>query len=486
MTTENTAINPEEPDWDFLNEHVFGDEDPEEAAAAEAARQYTRWKAAKDLAYLMETQGADRASIAKALHESYPDINVLGFSYRPATEAPAAPVSTAVAVPQTPVPAVPAEDTEDAAMEPLSNGLKWVVGLVVVAVLALAAIGFVVSFDTQTKAVEPFFGSYAPLVPLGIDVGIVVFAALNLVLARLNMSLLWLRAVPWVLTAMTLYINLSAHHELVARVAHVALPGMWIVASEVGTHILRIRSGLEAGTRTESLGLVRWILDPVSTFRLWRYMRLWGLTTAKAARESEAQRLESKAALHARYGRMWRCTTPIQLRTAYRLRRLDAETVYAWRAPVIVGDVPAEAIEDNHEGANEDMRNAREDVPEDTTVSALKDANANAVKDVPGNVLTNATQDVPRNAVQDTGASVPDAAAKDAKARRPRARKDAGKRRPAATKNVSDEALLERLREFQAAEGRPSVRKVVALLGVGKDRAQRLLHQLDATPQSAT
>lgn len=229
---------------------------------------------------------------------------------------------------------------------PLDTGLKFIVGLVGLAVAMLAAIGFTVSFDTQTTAVEPYFGAMAPLVPLGIDLGILVFAALNLVLARLNLSVAWLRAVPWVLTAMTLYINLTAHEALIARVAHVALPGMWIIASEIATHVVKVRAGLEAGTRTESLGVMRWLLAPVTTARLWRHMRLWGLKTAEAARATEAQRLEAKAALRYRYRTWWRYTAPVQLRTAYRLRALTAEEVYTWIAPQITAEDIETSVEE--------------------------------------------------------------------------------------------------------------------------------------------
>jgi hypothetical protein len=485
MTNENeTAVGPDEPgvDWDRLNEEVFGDEDPDAAAAAEGERQYQRWFAASGLVRKMELTGADRASIARALREAYPDVMIPGYEAYNAVAAPAPATLIPAAAPATKsVPDVDAEDDEDTAMVPLKTGMKWVVGGVVFAVLILAVLGFVVSFDTQTREVTPYFGAYAPLVPLAIDLGIVVFAALNLVLARLNMSIMWLRAVPWVLTAMTLYINLSAHHELVARVAHVALPGMWIVASEVGTHVLRIRAGLEAGTRTESLGLVRWMLDPVSTFRLWRYMRLWGLKTAAEARASESKRLMARAALHARYGILWRVKTPIQLRTAYRLRTLEAAEVYTWRPPVIVDDVPASPTEDG----GEDAAAATGDVPGGTAASVLKDAHEDAVKDAPRDTRKGATEDAGKDATGDAREDGAKDGAGDARPRRARTRKDTGKGRGANAKGAlaakSDDELVDELVKIRAAKGRPSVRAVVAEFGVGKDRAQRLLAQLDTT-----
>ncbi|THV29646.1 DUF2637 domain-containing protein [Glycomyces paridis] len=355
-TATPTPDQPEggpEVDWDALDAEVFGNEDTEAEAAAEADRQLKRYTAASKLAADLKLEGADRLSIAQAVSQAYSDIKLPGFeSHYERFTTTTAPAETdanhaKAAVPEPAVLAAPVAAADEAAVRagvaPLDAGMKFIVGLVAIAVAMLAAIGFVVSFDTQVSAVEPFFGDYAPLVPLGIDVGIVVFAALNLVLAKLNMSLLWLRAVPWALTSMSLYINLSAHDELVARIAHVALPGMWIIASEVGTHILRIRAGLEAGTRTESLGLARWLLSPVSTFRLWRHMRLWGVKTAGGAREVEAQRLKAKAALRFRYGIAWRAAAPIQLRTSYALRVLTEAEVYTWVEPETADDKPAKA-----------------------------------------------------------------------------------------------------------------------------------------------
>jgi hypothetical protein len=450
MTTPTPAPAPEPGpvDWDALDAHVFGDENPEETANAEAERQFTRWSAASSLASKMKLEGADRASIARAVREAYPDILLPGYeshyeTYTPAV-APAEPIATERQDHATePVPA-PAPETGDAperaGVPELGPGLKFVVGLVGFAVAMLAAIGFAVSFDTQVGEVRPYFGEYASLVPLGIDLGIVVFAALNLVLARLNMSILWLRVVPWVLTAMSLYINLSAHHELVARVAHVALPGMWIIASEVGTHILRIRAGLEAGTRTESLGLVRWILAPVSTARLWRHMRLWGVKTAAGAREVEAQRLKAKAALRFRYGPCWRLKAPVQLRAAYALRAVTEAEVYEWTAP-------ATADDESTEGAAAE--------PDRT--------------------------DVPKPAAREAKA----APAEAHPVRKPARKAPASSPKPAAA-HASDAEVIKGLKTIAEAEGAVSIKRARREYGLGSDRAKRLLTDAGLLAPEAT
>jgi hypothetical protein len=311
-------------DWDALEEAFHADFEAKQPPAIIMARD--------EIQELVEQ--ADQAPpelterIVKLIRQRTPETETV-----PAEEIDDEHVEEVVAEP------VAAED-ERTEVEPLGFGLICATAGVVAAVLALAGLGFIISFDTQTAALAPFFGGKAWMVPLGIDVGIVAFAALNLVLARINISMPWVRAVPGVLTAMTLYINVTAYDDLIARVAHVALPGLWIVASEVGTHVVKVRAGLAAGTRTESLGLARWLLSPITTVRLWRHMRLWGVKTAAKAREVESQRLEAKAALRYTYGPFWRLSAPVQLLTSYRLCKLTAKEVYDWEAPQTTNDKP--------------------------------------------------------------------------------------------------------------------------------------------------
>ncbi|WP_112137193.1 DUF2637 domain-containing protein [Glycomyces dulcitolivorans] len=412
--TSQIPVSPEpEPgpvDWDALNNEVFGDPTPdvvnetaEQVAPAmgpaEAARQFTEWNRADELVRRMKVHGADRASIARALHAAYPEVRLPGYE-------------TPDELPMLTAPPVPAEEAPGP--RPLSLGMWIVVSVVIGAVAALAMLGFIISFGTQVDELEPFFGSGAWMIPVGIDVGIVAFAALNLVLARIDISMPWLRAVPAVLTAATLYINVNAHDEPLARIAHVVLPGLWVIASEVGTHVVKVRAGLAAGTRTESLGIARWVLSPVTTARLWRHMRLWGVRTAEAAREVESTRLEAKAALRFRYGAFWRLTAPVQLRTAYQLRRLSDAEVYTFVPPQVADTEPVKAP-----------------------------AAAPAASKTPA-------RQAPVKAV---------------------------KRRPGPTSpRLDDAAALERLKAIAPDEGgHLSIKRARAELGCGSDRAKRLL-----------
>ena len=109
-------------------------------------------------------------------------------------------------------------------------------------------IGAVNSFRAVAEAVEPSFGGLAWTVPVGVDVGIAVFTALDLLLARVGMRMSWLRIVPWALVATTIYLNVAGEHDPVAAVAHGVLPVLWVIAVEAGSHVVRTHVGLTSSS----------------------------------------------------------------------------------------------------------------------------------------------------------------------------------------------------------------------------------------------
>lgn len=197
---------------------------------------------------------------------------------------------------------------------------------VVLLVGLLGALGAVNSFRAVAKAVEPSFGDLAWTVPLGVDVGIAVFTALDLLLARLNMRMAWLRLVPWVLVATTIYLNVAGEHEPVAAVAHGVLPGLWVIAVEAGSHVVRARAGLtgrQEAVRMDRVRWSRWLLAPVSTLRLWRRMVLWETRSYPEALHRERDRLIACTELQDQWGRWaWRWRAPRRARVLHRLGEL--------------------------------------------------------------------------------------------------------------------------------------------------------------------
>jgi hypothetical protein len=126
----------------------------------------------------------------------------------------------------------------DREVRPLSGNEFTAVATVAALVVVLALLGFANSFAAVMAAARPSFAAMAWSVPLGIDLGIGIFAALDIVLARLNMRLRWLRLVPWTLTAATIYLNVSAEKTMFGQIAHAVLPALWVIAiaSPMGFH----------------------------------------------------------------------------------------------------------------------------------------------------------------------------------------------------------------------------------------------------------
>ena len=214
--------------------------------------------------------------------------------------------------------------TSSQAVVGLGRAERLAAGAVVALVVLLGVIGAVNSFRAVAEAVEPSFGGLAWTVPVGVDVGIAVFTALDLLLARLRMRMSWLRLVPWVLVATTIYLNVAGERDPVAAVAHGVLPGLWVIAVEAGSHVVRSHVGLSSSSATvgrmDRVRWSRWLLAPSSTLRLWRRMVLWETRSYSEALGRERARLLARTELQDRWGPWaWRWRAPRRERALYRL-----------------------------------------------------------------------------------------------------------------------------------------------------------------------
>ncbi|GAA1727972.1 DUF2637 domain-containing protein [Nonomuraea bangladeshensis] len=216
-----------------------------------------------------------------------------------------------------------------ASPRPLSEGERTLISVTAAAVGVLGLIGFIISFATVMEAAKPTFGPLAFMLPLGVDLGIAVFSALDIVLARLDMRVRWLRFIPWTLTAATVYLNIAAYADApggpdwFAVVAHAILPGLWVVAVEIGTHAVRKRAHLASPSRRlDSIRVSRWLLSPLPTFALWRRMVLWEVRSYPEALHRERERILAKTDLQDRYGRLWQFKATRRERAMYKLGEL--------------------------------------------------------------------------------------------------------------------------------------------------------------------
>ncbi|WP_431894654.1 DUF2637 domain-containing protein [Nonomuraea sp. bgisy101] len=213
------------------------------------------------------------------------------------------------------------------APRPLTEGEHTAVAVTAGVTGVLGMLGFVNSFDRVADAAEPSFGWFSWTVPLGIDLGIAVFSALDIVLARLGMRVRWLRFIPWALTAATVYLNVADYLKVdridwFAVVAHALLPLLWVAAVEVGAHVIRKRADLVKPDRMDGIRRSRWLLAPLPTFALWRRMVLWEVRSYPDALERERDRILARTDLQDRYGALWRFKASRRERALYRLGEL--------------------------------------------------------------------------------------------------------------------------------------------------------------------
>ncbi|WP_412516478.1 DUF2637 domain-containing protein [Actinomadura madurae] len=238
---------------------------------------------------------------------------------RPLTPPNEAPTDLPASPPTVPDHAVTAKDGPSQGRALTSNEFT-AVAVVAALVTVLGLLGFVNSFAAVADAARPSFGRLAWSVPLGIDLGIAIFAALDIVLARLDMRVRWLRFIPWALTAATVYLNVAEEATVFGRIAHAVLPALWVCAVEIAAHVIRIRAGIAAGTRMDGIRASRWILAPWPTLKLWRRMVLWEIRSYPDALSRERARVLALTDLQDTYGRWaWRRRAPRRVRALYRL-----------------------------------------------------------------------------------------------------------------------------------------------------------------------
>ena len=190
----------------------------------------------------------------------------------------------------------------DRKARPLTGGERRAVSVTSVLAGVLGLIGFANSFRAVAGAARASFGPLAVTVPVGVDLGIAVFSALDIVLARLDLRPRWVRLVPWSLTAATVYLNVTGQHTGFARVGHAVFPALWVIAVEVAAHVVRVRAGLAAGTAMDRIRPSRWLLAPVPTARLMRRMVLWEIRSYPDALRREQDRLLALTDLQDTYG----------------------------------------------------------------------------------------------------------------------------------------------------------------------------------------
>ncbi|MCX4826526.1 DUF2637 domain-containing protein [Streptomyces sp. NBC_01142] len=198
-----------------------------------------------------------------------------------------------------------------------------IVGVVVGGAVVIAGIGFAGSYAAvRDLAIRKGFGTFAHVFPLGVDAGILVLLALDLLLTWLRMPFPMLRQTAWLLTSATIAFNgAAAWPDPLGVGMHAVIPILFVVTVEAARHAIGRIADITADKHMEGVRLIRWLLSPLPTFKLWRRMKLWELRSYDRVLELEQERLVYQARLRTRFGRAWRRKAPVEARLPLKLTR---------------------------------------------------------------------------------------------------------------------------------------------------------------------
>ncbi|MFI9819747.1 DUF2637 domain-containing protein [Streptomyces sp. NPDC052013] len=227
---------------------------------------------------------------------------------------------------------------------------RVLIGVVVTGAVIIAGIGFAGSYAAVRElALKKGFGNFSYVFPIGIDAGICVLLALDLLLTWIRIPFPLLRQTAWLLTAATIAFNgAAAWPDPLGVGMHGVIPVLFVVSVEAARHAIGRIADITADKHMEGVRLTRWLLSPVPTFLLWRRMKLWELRSYEQVIKLEQERLVYQARLRSRFGRAWRRKAPVEALMPLRLAKYGvplAETAPSGLAaagiePVLIPPAP--------------------------------------------------------------------------------------------------------------------------------------------------
>ncbi|MEV0981987.1 DUF2637 domain-containing protein [Streptomyces sp. NPDC049915] len=230
-------------------------------------------------------------------------------------------------------------------MPQLTRAHRVLIGVVVAGAVIIAGIGFAGSYAAVRElAVKKGFGDFSYVFPIGIDAGICVLLALDLLLTWIRIPFPLLRQTAWLLTAATIAFNgAAAWPDPLGVGMHAVIPVLFVVAVEAARHAVGRIADISADRHMEGVRLTRWLLSPLPTFLLWRRMKLWELRSYEQVIKLEQERLVYQTSLRSRFGRAWRRKAPVESLMPLRLARYGvplAETAPAGLAAAGIDEPP--------------------------------------------------------------------------------------------------------------------------------------------------
>ncbi|MGW7715521.1 DUF2637 domain-containing protein [Streptomyces chartreusis] len=227
----------------------------------------------------------------------------------------------------------------------LTRAHRILISVVVAGAVIIAGIGFAGSYAAVRElAREEGFGDFSYVFPIGVDAGICVLLALDLLLTWIRIPFPLLRQTAWLLTAATIAFNgAAAWPDPLGVGMHAVIPVLFVVAVEAARHAIGRIADITADKHMEGVRLTRWVLSPLPTFLLWRRMKLWELRSYEQVIRLERERLVYQARLRSRFGRGWRRKAPVESLMPLRLARYGvplSETAPAGLAAAGIDESP--------------------------------------------------------------------------------------------------------------------------------------------------
>ncbi|WP_437080929.1 DUF2637 domain-containing protein [Streptomyces sp. enrichment culture] len=255
-------------------------------------------------------------------------------------------------------------------MPQLTRAHRVLIGVVVFGAVVIAGIGFAGSYAAVRElALEKGFGNFSYVFPIGIDAGICVLLALDLLLTWIRIPFPLLRQTAWLLTAATIAFNgAAAWPDPLGVGMHGVIPILFVVSVEAARHAIGRIADITADRHMEGVRLTRWLLSPVPTFLLWRRMKLWELRSYEQVIKLEQERLVYQARLRSRFGRAWRRKAPVESLMPLRLARYGVPLARTGPA-----GLAAAGIDEPPDLFTVERIPAPADQPDDTTPSAAPD-----------------------------------------------------------------------------------------------------------------
>lgn len=238
----------------------------------------------------------------------------------PAPTASLAARAASVAPPAASVTGADASVTPEAASAKRSHKtLRAVMWLALIGGAILAGIGFTGSYSAlQALGESHGLGRFSHAFPIGVDAGIVVLLALDMLLVWRRTPWPVLRLLAHLFTAATIVFNAASSPGPVAAdplgaALHGIIPIMFVAAVEAGRRLILRITALEDGRDTAGIPVTRWFLAFPSTFALWRRMKLWDVPTYGEAVMREQSLKVYRVILEREYGSVRKAPSDVRL-----------------------------------------------------------------------------------------------------------------------------------------------------------------------------